>query len=149
MRARGVRMAFIPALLLAAAWLMGMGGGSGNGGAAGSIPIPDRSFTVTVTDTAGNSVEAERFTWEGKTHFKAEYGNATVTLPFEKVSRVEVLHESETVLPERVLARVILRTGESIEVSLERSSKCYGDTRFGAYEIFLKDVQAIEIGEPS
>ena len=131
------------ALLLAAGWLMGLGGGNG-GGSGSAIPLPQENFTVTVSDAAGKSLEAKRFTWEGKVYLRAQVGNATVSLPFAKIRTVSVLPGNTTTAPDLIRAGVTLKNGESVEVLIERGSKCYGQTKFGDYEIFFKDIAKIE-----
>ena len=134
-------------LLFAAVWLMGLSGG-GNGDSGSSIPIPQENFTVTVADRSGQQLEAKRFTWEGKVQFRGQLGNATITLPFSKVKSVKV----EPIGGEKsgdkgaalIKASVALRSGDTVQVQLDRTSKCYGETKFGNYEIFLKDVASIE-----
>ena len=128
-------------MILAAAWSLGLG--NGGGGADGDIPIPQRSFTVNVTDAKGQSLEAKRFTWEGKVHFRGQLGNATITLPFQKLKSLKVLHGKKTSNPEMTATTASLKSGESVEISLESTSKVYGETRFGTYEIFLKDIGEI------
>jgi len=130
-------------LLLAALWLMGLGGGT-EGGAGSSIPIPQQNFTVTVADRSGQSLEAKRFTWEGKVEFRGQIGNATVSLPFSKVKSVRVQPVNGDKTPGTVKATVTLRSGESVDVGIDRTSKCYGETKFGNYEIFFKDIASID-----
>ncbi|HEX9842637.1 MAG TPA: hypothetical protein VGC20_07795, partial [bacterium] len=101
-------------------------------------------FSVTIADRQGRSLEADRFTWEGKVFFKANFGAAAVTLPFEKLSELTLQHQADAGSPELVAASALLKTGETVQVTLERSTKCYGTTRFGDYEIFIKDVGSIK-----
>lgn len=129
-------------LALIAPVLMGMGGG--NSGAEKPIPIPQRNFTVSITDMRGRKATAERFTWEGKVHFQGQYGSATITVPFQKVQSVQVLPTQENVSPTQILTRMNLRSGETLELALDRTSKCYGETPFGNYEIFVKDIGEIQ-----
>ena len=77
-------------LLVAALWLMGLGGGT-EGGSGTTIPLPQENFTVTVADRSGQSLEAKRFTWEGKVEFRGQIGNATVSLPFNKIRSLRVV----------------------------------------------------------
>lgn len=130
----------VAALLLAAPWLMGLGGG--NGGEK-SIPIPQKNFTVAVTDSKGQKATAERFTWEGKVNFTGQFGSATITLPFQKVQSVRVMPAQGTSSPTQVLTKMTLRSGETLELAIDRTTKCYGETSFGNYEIFLKDISEI------
>lgn len=125
--------------LLAAGWLMGLGGGPEQ--TAETIPIPSRSFQVQVTDSEGNSLRGSRFTWEGRVSLRAQYGNATITIPFEKLSVLEI---GESVAPERVNARAVLKSGETLELTMDATSKCYAETEFGNYEIFVSDLSRVE-----
>jgi hypothetical protein len=133
----------LAALVLAALWLMGLGGGS-NGSSGPDIPIPQENFTVTVSDATGQKLEARRFTWEGKVYLRGQVGNATVSLPFSKIRSVRVERDGKAASLEAARASVTLKTGDTVEVMVERSSKCYGETKFGNYEIFFKDIAAIE-----
>ena len=128
-------------VVAAAAWSLGLG--DGGGGSDAGIPIPQRNYTVQVTDTKGQTMEAGRFTWEGKVLFRGQLGNATITLPFQKLNSLKVLTGKKTGLPDTVAATVSLKSGETVEVSLKSTNKCYGETRFGNYEIFFKDVGEI------
>lgn len=133
----------LPCLLLVASLgLMGLTGGSGNGSTS-NIPIPQENFTVTVTDRTGQSLEAKRFTWEGKVIFRGQIGNATVSLPFDKIRTVKVAAAGGDPALNTAKARVTLRTGETVDVMIDRTTKCYGETKFGNYEIFFKDIASI------
>ena len=133
----------LPCLLLASTlWLMGLGGGGQPEQSA--IPIPARNFTVQVTDQQQRTVQATRFTWEGKTHFGASYGNAFITLPFEKLSGIQIRPDVADLGPNRIGATATLIGGESIEIGLDTTSKCYGETAFGTYEIFVKDLASVQ-----
>lgn len=129
-------------LIAAAGWLMGLGGGNGTG-TEKAIPIPQKNFTVAVTDARGLKAQVERFTWEGKVHIQGQYGNATITLPFQKVLSIKV-GAGTPPAPTLVISRVTLRSGETLELAVERSSKCYGESSFGNYEIFFKDIAELQ-----
>ena len=140
-RRRGFSWPVVLVLALAAAWSLGLGGGDGDSDS--SIPIPQRNFTVKVTDAKGQSLEANRFTWEGKVHFRGLFGNATITLPFLKLKSLKVLRGAKAANPDQIAATVVLKSGETVDLSLDSTSKCYGETRFGNYEIFFKDIGEI------
>lgn len=127
---------------MAALWLMGMGGGGSS--TEKVVPIPDKNFTVMVTDSRGAKAEARRFTWEGKTYFQGQFGMATITLPFPKVQSVHIVPAAPTSSPSLVQAKVKLKTGEMLDLNLERTSKCYGETSFGTYEIYMRDVAELQ-----
>jgi len=132
----------LAAVGMAVVWLMGMGGGSSS--TEKVLPIPDKNYTVTVTDSRGAKAEARRFTWEGKVHFQGQFGQATVTLPFAKVKTLQVQPAAPTGSPSLILTKISLRTGETLDIVLERTSKCYGETGFGTYEIFVRDISKID-----
>ena len=140
--ALGRRWRLLALLALVAPWLLGMNGGGGGDAEGSQVPLPARNYTVTITDTTGNSVQASRFTWEAKTFIRARYGNATVSLPFDKIATVQVT-PGKAAATDWMPAAVTLGTGEKIEVSIERNSKCYGETKFGGYEIYFKDVATL------
>jgi hypothetical protein len=130
------------ALGLAALALMGMGGGGGS--TEKVIPIPEKNYTVNVTDTRGAKVEAKRFTWEGKVHFQGQFGQATVTVAFPKVQSVQIVPSAPTGNANLILTKMTLRGGDTVDLLLERTSKVYGETKFGTYEIFVRDLAQIE-----
>jgi hypothetical protein len=117
----------LAALAAVSALLMGMGGGSGPANEK-IVPIPDKNYTVQVTDSRSAKVEARRFTWEGKVYFQGQYGQASAA----------------TTSPNLIMAKMTLTTGETLDIALDRSSKCYGETSFGTYEIFVRDVTVLQ-----
>lgn len=139
LRNHGTRWLAGAALALLALALMGLGGGTDED--TGAIPIPAKSYTVSITDQQGNTLGGERFTWEGKVHMRAQFGNATISLPFEKLQSLKM---AKAQVPEKVKVRALLRSGESLDLTVEATSKCYAETKFGNYEIFMADVASIE-----
>ncbi len=65
----------------------GMGGGDEN--LTGGLPLPEKNFVVGITDRTGMQTKSSRLTWEGKVYFRGKYGEATVNLPFAKISQVD------------------------------------------------------------
>lgn len=135
------RLWMLPVLAMAAILLMGMGGGADD--TAMPTQIPPRNYNVSISDQKGNTLKVQRFTWEGKVFFRAQYGSATVTLPFDKIRSVELNPKDRKAGASRISATATLKTGEKVDVAIERETKAYGETKFGAYEIFLKDVASI------
>ena len=133
----------VAALAIVSTVFMGMGGNSGPA-TEKVVPIPDKNYTVMVTDTRGAKAEARRFTCEGKVYFQGQYGQATVTLPFPKVKSLQVQPTAATTSPNLIMVKVGLVSGENMDIALERTSKCYGETAFGTYEIFMRDVTQLQ-----
>jgi hypothetical protein len=132
-------LAPVLALAVLAGGLMGLGGGSE--GEEGAIPIPSKSYSATLTDAQGNSLVGERLTWEGKVHLRANFGNATITVPFDKLKSLKM---SKGALPDRVKAQALLRSGETLDLTVESKTKFYAETQFGNYEIFTADLASVE-----
>src|SRR4030065_494536 len=82
---------FIYAVIVLAAFAMltAMGGTGGFERA----PRVEKNYTVVVTDTAGNKIAGEKFSWEGRIHFAGYLGMAQVTMPFEKINELTVGEE--------------------------------------------------------
>jgi hypothetical protein len=62
-----------------------------------------------------------------------------VTIPFEKISQVEIKGQEGN----EVLVVVALQKQEKIEVKIEKSSKFYGKADFGTFQIESKDLKSI------
>jgi hypothetical protein len=119
-------------------------GGSSNPSTEKVVPIPDKNYTVSITDSRGAKVEARRFTWDGKVYFEGQFGQATVTLPFPKIKSIQVNPTAATTSPNLVMVKVALVSGDTLDLALERTSKCYGETSFGTYEIFVRDIASLQ-----
>jgi hypothetical protein len=118
--------------------LMGMGG-TGGPAEVGKIPIPEKNFNVRVTDRAGVQTSLSQFSQEGKVFLVGKRGDATVTIPFEKISQIQF----ETLEGNEVQAKMSLRGAETAEVKLEKPAKFYGKTDFGTFEIAAKNLKSI------
>lgn len=134
----GLRWPGALVMVLLAAGLMGLGGG--DEGEGGRIPIPSESYAVTLTDRSGNTLEGDRFTWEGKVFLRAQFGNATVTVPFEKLASLKVTAADAS---DQVNVSAVMKDGETLALTVDATSKCYANTRFGDYEIFMADLAAV------
>ena len=50
----------------------------------------EKNFVVLVTDTSGNKIEGDKFSWEGRIHLDGSLGMAQVVIPFEKIKELSV-----------------------------------------------------------
>ena len=69
----------------------------------------------------------------------AKRGDATVTIPFEKISRVEI----KGPVGNEVVALVSLLNQEKVEVKVDKNLKFYGKADFGTFQIESKDLTSI------
>lgn len=123
-------------------FLLGMGGGGDS--TENQIPLPQRNYSAVITDSQGIQTEVHRITWEGKIFLKGNYGDALTTIPFNKIQKVEMTSEVPKDA-QMVILRITLFTGNSVNLQLERSSKIYGETEFGNFEIFVSDLKSVQV----
>jgi len=118
--------------------LMGMGG-IGGPTEVGKVPVPDKNFNVRVTDQKGVVTSLSQFSQEGKVFLVGKRGDATVAIPFEKITQIQF----EALEGKDIEAKVSLRGLETGDVKLEKQAKFYGKADFGTFEILAKDIKSI------
>ncbi|MGC9324395.1 MAG: hypothetical protein ACP5G0_06555 [Desulfomonilia bacterium] len=116
--------------------LMGMSGLGSPPQAAIASP-----FNATIKDTSGNEVSISSATIDGKSTFSGFLGKGKVQIPLENISRIEVTGGEVCV--------TLSSTGDMCTLRLAGSSKIYGKTSYGSYQIPLKDVVWIEFTRSS
>jgi hypothetical protein len=119
-------------------FLMGMGelGGSVP---ANKIPSPEKNFGVRVTDREGTQTSLSQFSQEGKIFITGKRGEAIVTVPFDKISQIQ-LHDGEG---NEIQAKLTLRNQESLDIKVDRKAKFYGRADFGTFQIEAKDLKTV------
>lgn len=130
---------FAPVVLFSSLlFLMGMGG-LGGPGPVEKVPVPEKNFNARVLDRQGVQTSLSQVSFEGKVFLVGKRGDATVTIPFEKISQVEIKGQEGN----EVLVVVALQKQEKIEVKIDKSSKFYGKADFGTFQIESKDLKSI------
>jgi len=128
-----------PVVILAAfLLLMGMGG-MGGPAEVGKVPAPERNFNVRVTDQKGVQTSLSQFSQEGRVFLVGKRGDATVTIPFEKITQIQF----ETLEGRDIEAKVSLRGPETADIKLEKQAKFYGKMDVGTFEILAKDLKSV------
>ncbi|MDX2469423.1 MAG: hypothetical protein QNL04_02470 [SAR324 cluster bacterium] len=128
-----ISFSLFPVLL----WAMG-----GNKDSANDIPLPEKNYSVIITDTQNVQTTASRVSWEGKIYFQGRRGDALATIPFEKIAQIDV-NPNAVAPPGSIATKVTLKSGEAIQLYVKATSKTYGETSFGKFEIYLRDLQKI------
>lgn len=105
------------------------------------IPIPAREFKARVEDHGGTVVEVDRVTYNGEVFLYGKLGLAQVTLPFESLARVEFTRADD---PKKRLATATTIDGNTLTITVEYDTPCYGRTRFGNYAIDAEHLRRIE-----
>ena len=118
-------------------------GGGGGGAASDSIPLPTTNYSATVTDSTSISLKAERLSWNGKVYFDTQVGNSKIVIPFEKVGQLTIKRSAKNTPQDYVLGEFELLDGQTVEALLLMDSKLYGQTSFGNFELFVRDLEQI------
>jgi hypothetical protein len=119
-------------------FLMGMGGVGGSA-PADKIPSPEKNFGVKVTDREGFQTSLSQFSQEGKVFITGKRGGAIVTVPFEKISQIQ-LHSAEG---NEIQAKLTLRTQDNLDIKVDKRAKFYGKADFGTFQIEGKDLKTV------
>ncbi len=114
-------------------------GGLGGTAPVEKIPTPEKNFTVLVTDRDGVKTSLSQFSHEGKIFLTGKLGEATVTVPFEKISQVQFQSQARN----EVLAQVSVKDQKPVEMKVDKQSKFFGNAGFGTFQIESKDLKSI------
>lgn len=111
----------------------------GKGGGFEKAPRVDKNFMVVVTDTSGNKIEGEKFSWEGRIHFAGYMGLAQITMPFERVKELTVGEKKDRKV--KVTAR--LTDGTETVFEIDSDARVYGESRFGSFMLTMDEIKSI------
>jgi hypothetical protein len=130
---------FAPAVIFSSLlFLMGMGGLSG-GPPAGKIPAPEKNIRARVVDRQEIQTSLSQVSFAGNVFLVGKRGDATVTIPFEKIFHIDIKGQEGN----EVRVVVTLQNQERVEVKVDKSSKFYGKADFGTFQIETKDLKSI------
>jgi hypothetical protein len=119
-------------------FLLGMGDLGGKA-PKDKIPEPEKNFAVQVIDLQEIQTALTNFSQEGRVFLEGKRGKASITIPFEKISRIHL----QNLKGDEISAKVSLRNGENIEIQLNRKAIFYGKAKFGTFQIEAKDLKSI------
>ncbi|NWF57554.1 MAG: hypothetical protein HXY45_22470 [Syntrophaceae bacterium] len=131
---------FLASILVLISFLFLMGMGELGGTApANKVPAPEKNFAVRVTDREGIQTSLSQFSQEGKVFITGKRGGATVTVPFEKVSQMQI----QSAEGNEVQVKLTLRTQDSLDIKVDKRAKFYGKADFGTFQIEGKDLKTV------
>ena len=130
----------VTALLSSLLFLMGMGGLGGQAPVE-KVPVPEKNFNARIVDREGVQTSLSQVNFEGKVFLVGKRGDATVTIPFEKISSLDITVTGQQ--GNEVLYVVSLRGKEKTEIKVDKISKFYGKADFGTFQIESKDLKSI------
>ena len=125
------------AALLAIGMLMGMGGLGGR--PEGTVPKTAVNFTAKVTDRGGVTTRLTQFSQGGQLFLEGRRGDGKVTVDFANLSSVDFGEVKGEAAP----ASVHLKTGQVIELQIEKRKVFYGSTGYGAFQITAGNLKQI------
>ena len=131
--------------LIAAASAVGItavAGGLTGSDAPSRVPVPAKEFTGTVHDRAGVEITINRLTFNGEVFFYGLLGEASVTIPFERVQSVRI---EPSDADDHVVLFATLRDGETARILVEDDQPVYGVAAFGNYSVEIEDVRSLEV----
>lgn len=111
----------------------------GSGGGFERAPKVEKNFSATVIDLAGNTIKAEKFSWEGRLTFSGYQGMAQVSIPFDKVKALTFGDKRERKV--KVAARLVDGTEAAFEI--DAASRLYGETNFGSFMLRTDEVKTV------
>ena len=125
---------------------LGFATGIGGDSPPARIPVPAKLFSAEAEDQSGNSVQLTRVSFNGEVFVYGEFGSAMVTIPFEKLDRIDI---ESTPDKEKYTVLATLKDGTSVRVAVDHDLLCYGATNFGNYQIAIEDLRRIQFPKSS
>jgi len=129
------RMFIFVTILVAGVLLTGMGGSGGFERA----PRVEKNFAVSVTDVGGNTIQGEKFSWEGRIHFAGTMGMAQVTMPFERIKSLTV----GEIRDRQVKIAAQLVDGSQANFEVDAKSRCFGEAPFGSFMLEMSEIKSL------
>ena len=130
------RVSSLVLLAMLALLLMAMGG---KGSGFERAPRVDKNFAVVVTDTSNNTIEGDKFSWEGRVHLDGSLGMAQVVIPFDKIKELTVSGKKDR----KVRVTVRLKDGSEAMVDVDADARCYGDAGFGSFMLTMGEIRSV------
>jgi len=130
------RVAYTVFILCSAFLLTAMGG---KGGGFERAPRVEKNYAVVITDASGNTIQGEKFSWEGRIHFAGYMGMAQVVVPFDKVKELTVGEKKDR----KVKTTAHLVDGSETTFEMDADARCYGEAGFGSFMLMMDELKSI------
>jgi hypothetical protein len=126
-------------LLFAIPVLLGMGSLQGTASPE-KIPVPVKKYTVVFLDQMDVATECSEASIEGTTFLEGKKGEGTFTISFDSIDQISFHMNAE-----RLTGMVKLRDGGTSELTLNKTRKAFGRTKYGTFQIKLSDLKKLVI----
>ncbi|MBI5524304.1 MAG: hypothetical protein HY910_16890 [Desulfarculus sp.] len=113
--------------------------GLSDGAGPTRIPEPQADYRVLLVDQQGTRVELSQFAIDGQSFVLGTVGQGQVAVPFEKVQALEFLNQDG-----QLKAKVTLKQGEPVSMTVTAALKATGKTGYGNFRIPLGEVSRVE-----
>jgi hypothetical protein len=126
-------------LLVAIPVLMGMGSLQGPASPE-KIPVPVKKYTAVFVDQMDIATECSEASIEGTTFLEGKRGEGTYTISFDNIDQISFRMNAE-----RLTGMVMLRDGGTSELTLNKTKKAFGRTKYGTFQVKLSDLKKLVI----
>ena len=105
-----------------------------------NVPEPEINYKVKLVDQSDMSIDLEKFSCDGQTYLIGKLGKADISIDFDKINSIFFLLQEDD-----VKAKVNLKDGKVLEISVEKKKPCYGVSSFADVRIEMQDIKKITI----
>ena len=124
-------------VLLAVTMLMGMGNLGGT--PEGTVPKTEENIKAQIVDRSGVSTELSGFSMSGKVFLEGRRGDGQMSVFFRDMKEISFGPVSGNDAP----AELLLKSGNRLQLKVNKSAVFYGDSGYGAFRISAGDVNRI------
>jgi len=121
-------------------FLVGMGALQGQ--SPEKIPMPKKKFTATLIDQTDVITELKDVSIEGETFLEGNRGAGTIAVTFDKIREISFRYDGD-----KLKGIAVLTDGQTIELTLSKNQRAYGQTKYGTYQIKLSDLKKITLNK--
>lgn len=107
-------------------------------------PEPREKLNALVVDMDGISTEISCVSYEGELYLPVYKGKALITLPFQKISKIEFGRKVKS----KRTAKIHFKNHPSEEFAVDERVLFVGKLPVGTYQIQVKDMESIEFTGP-
>jgi hypothetical protein len=126
-------------ILATVPFLSGMGSMQG-ASSPEKIPVPVKQFQATFIDHTDVATECREVSIEGAIYLEGKRGEGNYTISFDNIEQVLFRGHAD-----RLTGIVKLRSGGTVELTLNKAHKAYGRTAYGTFQIKLIDLKLMTI----
>ncbi len=106
----------------------------------GASAVPERNYEGTFVDRDGTRVAAKLINAAGELALSGELGRGSLRISFDNIQSIEFSGDGQKGLA----AKVKLKKGEPLELTVRGSLAFSGQTDVGVYQIRARDLKSVE-----